>query len=355
MKWNCSGYIVLFASLLLFMGCRNEMDESAQLRIRLALPDREQSAPQPRRLPGDPGTTEVFELPKYAYILVMKDHGDGTWSVWRREERRLAASDWTRTRYYGSGSTREDSIFTYDKDIQFLLNGERLKGRVYAVCSNKKLSFNTAFGDVSNLTQVLDWKFDCSPDSIQKNLQNIYSTPFNYQRYGRYYCAFDCSSGTVFPLDMLLYHVAAKVDLTWNVDEQVRYDKVTPSNGVRLTYMEARRLFNGQAYCFKPMRNELADLPTSGYDIPDLVANGDEGLWWEGRTYFYTIPYIVTGEPDYFPLQMVLCTNGVAKADGYKLTLKQPMDTSDIFVPWLRGNINITKALENKEETKTID
>ena len=355
MSWSYKGYILVIILLLTLTGCHEELKESAQLRLSICLPDKEQTAQGQRRVMGDPGIAEAFELPKYAYIFVMKDNGDGTWSVWRREERKLAAEDWVRTRYYGSNSTREDSIFKYDKDIQFLLNGERLEGRVYAICSNKKLTFNTAFNSVSNLTQLLNWKFDSSPDSIQENLQNIYSTPYNYKRDGRYYCSFDCSSGTVFTLDMLMYHVASKVDIKWNVEENKRIDKITPSNGVRLTYMEARRLFNGQAYCFKPMKNEVATLPSSGYDIENIVTPSDEGLWWEGRTYFYTIPYYVAGEPDYFPLQLIMCTNGVNKAYGYQLTLKQPMDTSDVFVPWLRGNFNLTQPLENKSETKTID
>lgn len=337
----------------LWTGCHNEMEKTAQLRLSLCLPDQELIAPAQRRIMGDPGTKEVFELPKYVNIFVMKDKGNGTWEIWRREERTLDAEDWVRTRYYGAHSTREDSIFKYEKDIQFLLNGERLQGRVYAICSNKKLNFNTAFNDVSN-TQVLDWKFDTSPDTIQENLKNIYSTPYNYIRDGQYYCSFDCTEGTVQTVDLLLYHVASKVDIKWNVDEAVRIDKETPSNGVRLTYMEARRLYNGQAYCFKPMKNEVASLPESGYTIPDLVTASDEGLWWEGRTYFYTIPYYVAGEPSYFPLQMVLCTNGTDKANGYKLTLKQPMDTSDVFVPWLRGNFNLTQPLDNTSETKVI-
>ena len=356
MSWNCKGYIWLLALLLTMTGCRDEvLGESAQLRLSICLPDKEQTASAPRKVMGDPGITEMFELPKYAYIFVMKDNGDGTWSVWRREERKLAAEDWTRTRYNGSNNTREDSIFKYDKDIQFLLNGEQLTGRVYAICSNKKLTFNTAFNSVSNMTQLLDWKFDSSPDSIQENLKNIYSTPYNYKRGGQYYCSFDCSAGTVFTLDLLMYHVASKVDIKWNVAENKRINRLHPEEAVRLTYMEARRLYNGPAYCFKPLKNEVATLPTTGYDITNIVTPSDEGLWWEGRTYFYTIPYYVAGEANYFPVQMVLCTNGTAKADGYKLTLKQPFDTTAVFVPWLRGNFTLTQPLANTEETKTWD
>jgi hypothetical protein len=331
------------------------MKETAQMSLSLCLPYQHQKASVARRIMGDPGTTESLELPKYAYIFVLKDNGDDTWSVWRREERTLAAEDWIPTRYYGANSSREDSIYKYNKKIQFLLQNETLTGRVFAICSNMKLSFNTEFDDVSSMTQLLNWQFDSSPDSIQENLQNIYSTPYNYIRDGRYYCSFDCTAGTVQAVDLLLYHIASKVDLKWNVDEGIRIDKETPANGVRLTYLGVRRLYDGDVYCFRPMRNTLASLPASGgYDIDNIVTASDEGLWWEGRSYFYTIPYTVEGEPDYFPLQLLLRTNGTV-GTGYELTLEQPIDTSDVFVPWIRGNIRITKALTDKEETIIAD
>ena len=105
------------------------------------------------------------------------------------------------------------------------------------------------------------------------------------------------------------------------------------------------------------MKNEMGSLPGAGegYTIADIVAPTDEGLWWEGRSYFYTIPYYVSGEANHFPLQMRMGTNGATKADaGYELTLKQMMDTSAVFVPWLRGDFKLTKPLENKTETKEV-
>jgi hypothetical protein len=102
------------------------------------------------------------------------------------------------------------------------------------------------------------------------------------------------------------------------------------------------------------MRNTLPALPTSGgYDRPDIVTSSDEGLWWEGRSYFYTIPYTVVGNEDYFPLQLLMRTNG-SSGTGYELTLNQPIDTTDVFVPWIRGTFTLTKPLEDKSETKTI-
>ena len=348
-----SKYILLLGLMMVLLSCHQEMQEQMPLQISLCLPIQGVSSDM-RRAPGDPGTHEVLVPPRYVYLFVMKDNGDGTWGVWRRQEMTLDENDWTATRYAGSWMTRGDSIYKYKKPIQFLLGNDTPQGRVYAVCSNKQLTFNTAFNSVSNLTQLLDWKFDSSPDSIQENLQNIYSTPYNYKNASdQYYCTFDCTSGHSFNIDLILYHIASKVDITWNVVDTMRINRKDPTKAVRLTYMEARRLFNGNAYCFKPMKNEVATLPTSGYDITNIVTAGDEGLWWEGRTYFYTIPYVVTGNAGYFPLQMRMETN--ESGAYYRPTIQLGIDTSDVFVPWLRANFNITAPLENKEETKTAE
>lgn len=349
--------IIWVALLLAFVGCRNELNDSAQLQLSLCLPIQDTGMPAPKKVMGDPGTTEHFELPKYAYIFVMKQTGVDSWTIWRKEELVLSANDWVRTRYYGLNDTREDSIFKYNKPIQYILNNETPTGRVYAVCSKNKLTFNTSFNSISDLEDLLDWQFDSSPDSIQENLENIYSTPYNYKRSGKYYCSFDCSGGNSYAVDMLMYHIASKVDIKWNVADTARINISDPSQAVRLTYMEARRLFNGYAYCFKPMQNHLASLPGEGegYDIPDIVTPSDEGLWWEGRSYFYTIPYYIDGAPNYFPLQMLLGTNGTKETAGYQLTLNQPMDTSAVFVPWLRGNFNLSHPLGNTTVTKTIE
>ncbi|MBQ7259288.1 MAG: hypothetical protein IJS57_05005 [Paludibacteraceae bacterium] len=356
MKLSYKYIALLFLLMAGLVSCRqDEPTRSMSLELTLCLPAQEMSYHAPaRRTIGDPGTSEVLALPKYAYIFVTKEEG-GVKDIWQKKEIKMDAGNWEKLRYNGQFATEGDYIYRYNQREVFLLSNTTPKGKIYVICSNKKLTLTPTFASISTVDDIMNLKFNTAPDSIQENLQNIYSTPYNYIKDGDYYCTYDCSEGNVYTLDLLLYHVASKVDLKWNVEENKRIDKITPSNGVRLTYMEARRLFNGQAYCFKPMKNEVATLPSSGYDIENIVTAADEGLWWEGRSYFYTIPYYVAGEPDYFPLQMVMCTNGVNKAYGYQLTLKQPMDTSDVFVPWLRGIFNLTQPLENKSETKTID
>jgi len=339
--------------LLGLVSCEHEPEQQAALYANICLPI-ENAQPTGRRIMGDPGTYESFELPKYVYIFVMKQDG-GEWSVWKCEERFLAEEEWEQTRYYGLNPTRGDSIFQYSEKIRYYLVGNKIQGRVFAICSNKRLTFSKTIQSVTDLEDLLNLKFNTAPDSIQENIQNIYSTPYNCKRNDSYYCSFDCLAGNAYTIDLILYHVAAKVDITWNVADSARINKpgVDP---IRLTYMEARRLFNGYAYCFKPMRNEQAALngEGQGYDRPDIVTASDEGLWWEGRSYFYTIPYIVTGNEDYFPLQMRLCTNGTDKANAYRPTLNMQIDTSDVFVPWLRATLNIKKPLEAGDDTKTV-
>lgn len=335
---------VLIAGL--FSCKKDEPVHSVPLELSLCLPAQEVAYQAPlKRSIGDPGTSEVLELPKYAYIFITKEDG-GVRSIWRKEELVMAPENWEKIRYYGQFATDGDYIYRYTKRAVFLLSNETPKGKIYAICSNKRLTLTPSLASISSVDEILNLKFNTAPDSIQENLQNIYSTPYNYTKEGNYYCTYDCSEENVYTLNLLLYHVAAKVDITWAVNDGKRPERSDESSKVttvRLTDMQAQYLFNGNAYCFKPMRNEVAAKLASGYERV-LITPTDEGLWWEGRSYFYTIPYIVTDNAGYFPLQMFMRTNGSTGA-GYKPTLNLEIDTSSVFVPWLRADFNINQAL----------
>ena len=345
---------------LALAGCKvNEPEQKLGLPLSICLPANEvqsaRYAPAARRAIGDPGETELFLFPHYLYIIVMKqDNTTKVWSVWHAEERTLKDADWKPTRYVGLLPTMGDSIYQYTEQINLLLTagGSKFYGRVYAVASAEPLSFNKALSSsgITSLDDLLDLTFNTS--EVQSSLQHIYSSPYNLTQNGDYYGSFNSNFQRVPYVNLLLYHVAAKVDIKWNVEEDKRINKADRENAVRLTYMEARNLFNGNAYCFKPMRNVSGSALTSGATVK--IAENDEGLWWEGRSYFYTIPYTVEEAPNYFPLQMTLKTNGSA-GTGYQPTLNLRVDTTAKFVPWLRANFNLTAPLENKTETKTVD
>ena len=347
---------IILAFALLFIGCKNEMDPSQMVTmpISICLPTNEviaaQHAPALRRTIGDPGTSETFLLPNYIYFIVMKEE-NGVWSCWQTIEEQATDSKWQKKRYTGSLQTTGDSIYMFTEEFDLMLNNGQFNGKVFAVASAVPLTFNKSpLSSISNLNDVLTLTFDASTATVQQNLQHIYTSPYNYEVSGDYYGAFSSITQRVPRVNLMLYHVASKVDLKWNVADTSRI-KSDPAQAVRLTYMEAQRLYNGQAYCFMPMRNTLPAIPASGgYNIPIISSATDEGQWWEGRSYFYTIPYTVDNAPDYFPLQLQMKTNGNT-GSGYELVLKQTFDTTDVFVPWLRGNFVFHNPLENKQDT----
>lgn len=351
------------AAALLWTGCEGRNDIDSELRnpftLSICLPVEETyaSAGGPRRVMGDPGTTERFELPNYVYIIIMKKAaGDPGWTLWQVLSRTLGEGDWTKKRYGGVLPTAGDSIFEYKQEIDLLLSSEKFDGRVYAIASAVELNFNRTLNStgLTSLSDVETLTFNSGASGIQENLQHIYSTPYNYKPDGEnYYGSFD-KAQKVPHVSLLLYHVAAKVDITWNVADSARVKApgVTP---IRLTSMKACKLFNGNAYCFKPMKNvyDSDDPLASGAEV-SIVTPTDEGLWWEGRSYFYTIPYTTTKTDyeDYFPLQMQMETN--ESGNTYTPTIYMQIDKSDPFVPWLRATFNIKKTLSGSE-TKKVD
>ena len=345
------------AVALLWTGCEGHSDiDSKQgnpFSLSICLPVEESFAPAgggPLRVMGDPGTTERFELPSYVYIIIMKKAaGDPDWSLW--EARRLTPSegDWTKKRYVGLLQTTGDSIYEYNHEIDLTLPSNRVDGRVYAIASAVELSFNRALtaGELNTLDKVETLTFNSGASGIQENLQHIYSTPYNYMPDGvRYYGSFE-KEQKVQHVSLLLYHVAAKVDINWFVDEEKR----SKTNMLRLTKMDACNLFNDYAFCFKPMENSLPALPTTT-DSVHIVTRTDEGLWWEGRSYFYTIPYTTTGKTGYYPLQMQMETNESGAI--YKPTVYLGVNTSSPFVPWLRATFNINNPLAAGTAEKTV-
>lgn len=347
-------------------GCNQDEPKNVQkvtFPISFCLPAGEiytsQQAPQLRAI-GDPGTTEQFALPNYIYYFVVNERSGGEWNVWDIEKVTASGSDWKKIRYIGPYATDSDSIFQYTKELILALQKPRFNGRVYIIASAVDLTFSPTIEVGSPESDLLNMKFSIgSSDEVKNNLQNIYSTPYNYNGYGTEYYGSFYASQNVPHLNLVLYHVAAKVDLMWNVADSMRI-KPKPSEVVRLTYLGVQHLFDSLAYCFKPMRNELSSKieGKNGYGIANIVTESDEGLWWEGRDYFYTIPYVVTdGKVDgksYFPLQMLMRTNGSA-GTGYRLTLKMQIDTSAVFVPWLRANFNLTRPLEDDSEEKFVN
>ena len=251
---------------------------------------------------------------------------------------------------------RSESVIDYDDVFRVLCPNEKIfvhnsSGRTpsheHITYSMQGVENNMDSAGILHNVPEPELTFNSGASGIQENLQHIYSTPYNYMPDGvRYYGSFE-KEQKVPHVSLLLYHVAAKVDINWFVDEEKR----SKTNMLRLTKMDACNLFNGNAFCFKPMENSLPALPTTT-DSVHIVTRTDEGLWWEGRSYFYTIPYTTTGKTGYYPLQMQMETNESGAI--YKPTVYLGVNTSSPFVPWLRATFNINNPLAAGTAEKTV-
>ena len=346
--------------VLLWTGCESEdvnvPKQKVSFPLSICLPAEETgmmiNGTGPRKVMGDPGTTEQFALPNYIYILIMKQKPDKSWELWQAITRTPATSGgWTKKRYVGLLPTTGDSIYQYNEEFDLLLENGKFNGRVYAIASAVELDFNKDL-DGSGITSLADaenLKFNSG--LVQANIQDIYSTPCNFIPDTAYYGSFSSVYAKVPHLNLMLYHVAAKVDITWSVADSARV-KAAGVNPIRLTHMDACNLFNDSAFCFKPMKNvETSKVTTT--DSVHIVTRTDEGLWWEGRSYFYTIPYTTTGKAGYFPLQMKMATNDSTKYCCPTIYLNVENDTT--FVPWLRATFNVKKPLTATTPEITVD
>ena len=238
-------YITL---LLLVVGCRLDRTKdqeplgSMSLPVTISLPMENTYAQRLiRRSIGDPGKDERFARPKHVYFFVLKYDGEN-WSVWHKEHREPADEDWTPKRYSGSLSTSGDSIYEYNRPINLLLSNEKFEGQVFVIASAKELEFNTPFASITTADQVRNLQFNVAEPNTNANLQDIYSSPYNYEVNGSYYGSFSSIYQKVPHVNLMLYHVAAKVDIKWSVDEEKRINKTDPSQAIRLTYMKAMRI-----------------------------------------------------------------------------------------------------------------
>lgn len=345
----------------------DEPTQKVTMPISICLPVREvYSAQAPeQRVFGDPGTTELFALPKYIYFFIVKQDGN-SWKVWDVKTRSVAnesgddgqklkawEAKWDTVPYTGMYDTIGDMVYRFNEEIDLLLPNNGFNGRVYAVASAVPLTFNKAIAKEDSETDLLNmtFRFDGGQDydnQVKANLQNIYSTPCNYKvgTSAHYYGSFYATQ-KVPHLDLLLYHVAAKVDLMWNVAEAKR-------DSVKISYVAATNLYDGPCYVFKPTENEIGDYATyaaaehEGYTKELLNETTPcPGTQWNGRKYFYAIPYKNNDATPHYPLQLRLQKGGDDPTGNKYYWSVVETDVPSVWTPWIRGQITINKGKYN--------
>lgn len=295
-------------------------------------------------MPGDPGTYEKFTFPKWLYVFAVVTQQDGTTKV--RTTTQELTGTWekktiTNSNYISNG----DSIYTYSGSVGIEIDEDRKDIEVYVAVWDKKLKLS----NTSNLTSkndVLNITASFSDEDMKDNkLANLYSTPHNLYKTssGAYTTTVtDEYYGTVEHVEsqqphidnLILYHVAAKVDLKWNVatDKQ---------SSVSVPYIGLTKLKNSGCYLFKPMGNVESGTTTLGGTLGVATTVGNK---WLGRKSFYVIPYHTSITSTAFPVKLKL-----READESTKTTEYTKDINDInafsgdnvFTPWIRGNINV--------------
>ncbi len=344
--------------VLCFVSCNRELDIPTKLykvRMNICIPVDDQSTGT-RRMPGlgDPGTYERFLYPRYLYMFyVWESKTDpSVVQVRRNYFLELSPSKWYDGNYRGSLQHDGDSIFVYDGEIDMLLPNDlsEYNVRLYAAMSYHPLA-NLETQSVTTEADILNMQFffEADNDSLPQSLENIYSTPYNYIVDGQYYgtIPFTAIVGHM-TLNLMLYHVASKVDLIWNVPD----DQQTTFNVKQIT---AQQLYKKASYIFRP--NENQGRPTGAgenYSL-NIKTEADVGMQYKGRYYFYTIPYYYTdGVKNY--MDIVLDTKFM-EGDTERtrtLTLQKAVDTSNPFVPWIRGNMLFT-TMPTISQVKIVD
>lgn len=300
------------------------------------------------RAPGDPGTYEKFEFPAYAYVYLVADNGTTTTVCQRTDEEKennlslsfaLDENKWRKAvNTVSEPQTAGDSIYVYLDKLYFKIPSGTTSARLYVAMSKRALNNpSDIIAETSTEANVQAMTFDVVSSSNQQAdrdaIQHIYSSPYNYQIDNHYYGTVDVISESA-RLSLLLYHVAAKVDLMWNVDKTLQATN-------RLTYIQARKLKQLGCKLFKPTENTwTSDDEASNYTF-DLL-DDDVSRQWYGRQYYYAIPYQVDSK---YALYLHMLKNGDEKsASGYNLTIKRA-PTSTVFVPWLRGDLKFSNAI----------
>lgn len=273
---------------------------------------------------GDPRTVgDDFTPPTKLYLYVVKETIAGTSSI--HQQTSDLDGSWNKTVVGG------ETIYQYSGHIEVELTdfnaNNREAIRVYAAVSPvalENLSAVTDEDDIRNLT------VDLPDDNHQyEYIKDIYSTPADYETDGQYYCTVEDPEKP--SVSLSLYHVAAKVDVIWNVATAMQ-------PAVRLKQVALAGLRRKGCRLFRPMQNT----PPTSNTYQTTVTTDGVGSQWMGRHSFYVIPCVQSST---LPLELHLWQDDDDTADGYTQHINIPM-TETTFTPWVRQDILISKTLK---------
>ena len=337
---------------------------------------------------GDPGSYEKFSLPQFLYLFIVNKASDKSYSVIYKKidlteivEKGTPLTDLWKKELAANG----DSLYTYTGDISIDLPLDRVEGQFYAVASsvdintdkNTQIKYNsealTSNFTVANydaFTQNLIYTANSKTEYVE--FQNIYSSPYNKTKdvngTPKYYGYIQDYTSKVPHLDLILYHIAAKIDISWSVKEDLQ-------SSLYLSLFETRYMYK-QSILFRPMEATVSSTNFSllKYDLAEsqkcVMTPANQ---WYGRHVIYTLPYTYTGkkttdidvcEQNRFLVRIRMQTNGNEgkgnQTSGYNKIVNIDLLNNDangnpqvevdangkaIYTPWIRGVVRINSNI----------
>ncbi len=370
-------------ALLLFTACSDDDGrgfETQRMPVRLSVMTDEGKMV---RTPADPGDADEYILPRVAYIFVVAEYKESgvTKTVVVTPGDDTANGKLALT---GNWEPRlgEEHIYDYQENIYVSLPRNLQAARVYAVVGTREVKFaSTLDFDALTEAELINLKFEANGTGInatsERNefLKNLYSSPYNLgtndagvyyadpieeanratQYYGRV-----LEAGTAVPhVSLVLYHVAARVDVKWNVAEDARWCAAAGA-GNALTYLQVRDL-QKTGYVFRPTENVKGG--STYHEVLHNTTGTDVSSAWSGRKAVYTIQQYASadgGLTTYFPFLLRMGVNGDAIADypaagsvyedgkvyGRAHQADQAFTPDAIFTSWIAVNLNINTYLK---------
>jgi hypothetical protein len=316
--------------MLLFVACDSshdeEWDEYARvLPINIQIKTTELL--QPRTL-GDPGVKEEFPLPSVAYIYVLANSAaDGTGAPLLQMIDGAAAnkgkvnldSEWER-------DVNDPSIYHYGGDLSISLWHMAQSAKVYVAVADREIP---GLQLPQNPEHVVYDPSQLSDAERHEFMKNLYATPYNHEVEGKYYGSVNDLNSNTPRVNVMLYHVAARLDLKWNVEEERR--KTFALGTLSVSDLPK------SCYLFKPTENTD---PGTGNGYSDIVVSKfDATTAWSGRKVVY-VPQVSDGARN-FPVNLSY-TNAAASNDpGLKEQAFQYK--SDVFTTWFNVEANFVK------------
>lgn len=257
--------------------------------------------------PGDPGTAEKHSLPTVGYIFISYSDANGQHLLYEKVD--MDASKWTKgIASMATLPTHGDEIYNYRDEIQIVLpvnRGSNAKCYMLVAPKDGDKELVEFTEDTQTMVNNANASTVCYDDDINRAkcnflpatpddngnefwyLRDVYSTPYNLHknndRDANYYATIEGFSTSTPSIDLRLYHMAAKVDLMWNIDPNIQGQ--TKING--LYFFEQLR-----TDCFMFRLTENPRVTNSEWEKWfGTKVKTDIGNQWYGRYSFYTIPF----------------------------------------------------------------